>query len=1696
MPPRTPAKLKADIDEERKEAPTSSSPLQRASSMAHRNLRAPLLRTISSPSPIPLLTPIRSHSDSTTGDDEPLSSRSQQRKRKAPAAQLSSLLHTALLPANHFVQQRTGAILSRSMILKSDHFTPLPSSSSDALTAQLDLHLLGAPNLQQIKPFLLFGVGQPTLSGIRTVLNLIKAKAPHRRAVQWICLREEPIVYINNRPFVLRELDAPFHNLSDLAGISSRRIDAIEQRLKADILAEAGEHDGNVLVHDEVVHDEVRACWESADDTTVRTTREVFEQLHREGYHVTMVRQPITAESVMDAKQIDGIVRALIEDTAETGKAGAERMFAPLASPGNKRAFSPPPASPSAFSSPFSPTAASTHSAVNAVQFASSTDWLHIHTFNCQLGRGRSTLGMIIAYMLNCHALQLSAQQLATHSSSSGSTPPHESSNRDGLNALRRGEWDVVMKLVRLLKNGKQAKAMSDAAVDACGRVHHIRLAIVSAFQRSEHARGDSEYKRMVRSTEAALKRYFYLICFASYLLDLPNALTPAYMAAHSFQHFLRLHPELNKLANTLIEETTLHDITAGAGSGSASGAAEAEEGAECDPMDTQVFERSGAVLGRRTIIKSEYWTPSGADGGDGRLHHYRHVPQMPLTATAQPNVAGIRRILSELCGEGETHAQGGSNSSVRFNMWTDSTVALSPRSSSPIPQSASPSIVWINLREEPVLYLNAEPFLLRDYLHPFRILSEFTTGMTPSRCEQIEERFKADVLSELQHSASGQLLIHDETVYQQIKARQLAIHASSDVQTTAEVYRAIQNEGQYRLQYYRIPMHVEEVVGMVSFDRLFSVLSAPELLNAPDGVHVVFHDQKGGRRTTMGLIITFLIMLSQGLVDLQGTQAGEALAPLAEVEEAEDEESRTQEAVLQPSRDAAHDSVPTTEAASVSSAAAPSRFAPPVDQSQQPADFNLAPLKRAASVVDLKESSRQLELSANGRGEYKGILSLIRILKRGRQVKEEVDAAIDLCGSEYNVRDAIASALKQYEMDRTGDSSKGQLMQAVKHAMSYALLIIFNAYLHERRDREEDHTRERLHKQKQSWGQSPARTVDEEKQAEQEARREAKAHLEKDENIDASQLIDYNLFNPYTREGRSTDSAMDATRDLAEIDDTMGEEVAEQQDRDSTAASQRNNHSRSSTSASPDSTPRRADKRRDDSASILKAIDTPELVTPAASPSHAVATFAFPSFSHWLHDRPELRLALEFLHHEAHDALKLNTTRISEEFAAAFDRRNGNVLVRGSLLKSDYFAGVVNKNVRQLLDGAINFRPIDGFPVAGTGIPRAEGIEAVLHFFSAADADARKQAQQVEGADGELKPVVPVFRATSLLWLNLREEPILYVNHRPFVLRDGDNPYSNIENTGITPRRVEAMEKQLKLDAWHEVRQGGEGQLLVHDEDSNGNLICFWEKVGEDGLRTPREQFYAVFEHVEGEWKRAQPSYDFTARYYRTPITDEQAPSPAALDAMIRYLEEGTKEERRALMMNCQMGRGRTTTGLIIACLWCLHRGVMDHSTFQLMVDQQHRATAAVSTAASHGTHGSSEQLAVPGVTPALASSLRAGWFKLIVSLVRVLPAGQQVKAEVDAVCDLCGAMQNLRSVVFELQQQTLTCLPKKRPFFARRGTNYLVRYAFLILIAAYIRDEVRGAGEDKRKPFVVWLNERAEIMSLLKKVTFPQLE
>lgn len=48
---------------------------------------------------------------------------------------------------------------------------------------------------------------------------------------------------------------------------------------------------------------------------------------------------------------------------------------------------------------------------------------------------------------------------------------------------------------------------------------------------------------------------------------------------------------------------------------------------------------------------------------------------------------------------------------------------------------------------------------------------------------------------------------------------------------------------------------------------------------------------------------------------------------------------------------------------------------------------------------------------------------------------------------------------------------------------------------------------------------------------------------------------------------------------------------------------------------------------------------------------------------------------------------------------------------------------------------------------------------------------------------------------------------------------------------------------------------------------------------------------------------------------------TDEQAPLPNALSQLLERVQSGYSEAGD-FIFNCQMGRGRTTTGMVTACL------------------------------------------------------------------------------------------------------------------------------------------------------------------------------
>lgn len=124
--------------------------------------------------------------------------------------------------------------------------------------------------------------------------------------VIWFSAREEPMIYLNGKPFVLREEESPLQNIRTLKGISAARLEQMEARLKEDILREAKRCNGLLLVHDELENHKVVPSWIAAD--IVQTPREVFDAFQQSGYRVKYVRIPISPEQAPEDRYVDEYV--------------------------------------------------------------------------------------------------------------------------------------------------------------------------------------------------------------------------------------------------------------------------------------------------------------------------------------------------------------------------------------------------------------------------------------------------------------------------------------------------------------------------------------------------------------------------------------------------------------------------------------------------------------------------------------------------------------------------------------------------------------------------------------------------------------------------------------------------------------------------------------------------------------------------------------------------------------------------------------------------------------------------------------------------------------------------------------------------------------------------------------------------------------------------------------------------------------------------------------------------------------------------------------------------------------------------------------------------------------------------------------------------------------------------------------------
>ncbi|KAK6118158.1 hypothetical protein DH2020_048142 [Rehmannia glutinosa] len=392
----------------------------------------------------------------------------------------------------------------------------------------------------------------------------------------------------------------------------------------------------------------------------------------------------------------------------------------------------------------------------------------------------------------------------------------------------------------------------------------------------------------------------------------------------------------------------------------------------------------------------------------------------------------------------------------------------------------------------------------------------------------------------------------------------------------------------------------------------------------------------------------------------------------------------------------------------------------------------------------------------------------------------------------------------------------------------------------------------------------------------------------------------------------------------------------------------------------------------------------------------------------------------------------------IPKEPEQVIKQRDGSVLGKKTILKSDHFPGCHNKRLVPHVDGAPNYRKANSLPVHGVAIPTIDGIRNVLKHI---------------GADINREQI-------RVLWINLREEPVVYINSRPFVLRDVEQPFSNLEYTGINRVRVEQMEDRLKEDILIEAARYG-NKILVTDELPDGQMVDQWEPVSHDSVKTPLE----VYEEL---------THQYLVDYERVPVTDEKSPKEQDFDILVNKISQANV--RTEIVFNCQMGRGRTTTGMVIATLIYIHRI---------------GASGIPRTNSMGKVSGCSSS--ITSDLPDSEESIRRGEYAVIRSLIRVLEGGVEGKRQVDKVIDKCASMQNLREAIACYRSSILCQADEmKREASLSFFVEYLERYYFLICFAVYLHTEREALLpiSPGRCSFTEWMRARPELYSILRRL------
>merc|ERR1711990_1121780 len=335
---------------------------------------------------------------------------------------------------------------------------------------------------------------------------------------------------------------------------------------------------------------------------------------------------------------------------------------------------------------------------------------------------------------------------------------------------------------------------------------------------------------------------------------------------------------------------------------------------------------------------------------------------------------------------------------------------------------------------------------------------------------------------------------------------------------------------------------------------------------------------------------------------------------------------------------------------------------------------------------------------------------------------------------------------------------------------------------------------------------------------------------------------------------------------------------------------------------------------------------------------------------------------------------------------------------------------------------GCPNFRRIPGYKVYCCGQPTAEGFKNCLE----------KVCGTIYPKDGKI------------IWLNMRQEPNVYVNGTPICARPPNKIGEYAELGAVTTAALNADEPEFKRVVEGRMKENADKLKYVDISKKEHEIEVKDLKTLDNVIEGLKEAFPGLV-------------------HLRVPVCNSAAPSIADFDTICENLV-GTGINT-PIIINDQVGLSRATTACVIACLF---KEFQINASFEGLVET------------------------VPGVNLALLKMDRytmdsskdplfRGEFEVIKELVATLKDGVAAKNECDKVIDKNGTpktggtgIKQLRENIAESKLSYEIMDDAAQAFLKMKIMDNIHKDFYLILYTAYIRqagEAARNAVDDASK-------------------------